>query len=217
MADTDPETAENEAARAGPVDMQVHSVAGTGVPIPGDDIDTDQILPARFMKEVTFENMADYLFYDARRDDDGKFNDHPLNRFEGASIAVINSNFGCGSSREHAPQAMMRWGIDGVVGESYAEIFRDNCKSLGIPAVTADHETVTTLQEWIENNPDGRVEVDVVDEVVRYGDRTVDVDVDDAMREALVEGIWDTTELMYRNLDRVRETAAGLPYVESAD
>ena len=216
MSDTDP-TATGTDDRAGPADMRVRSVAGTGVPLPGDDVDTDQILPARFMKEVTFQNMADYLFYDARRDDDGEFNDHPLNRFEGASIAVVNSNFGCGSSREHAPQAMMRWGVDGVVGESYAEIFRDNCKSLGVPAVTADHEAVTRLQEWVEDNPDGRVEVDIADEVVRYGGRTVDVGVDDAMREALVEGIWDTTELMYRNLDRVQETAAGLPYVERVE
>jgi 3-isopropylmalate/(R)-2-methylmalate dehydratase small subunit len=108
---------------------------------------------------------------------------------------------------------MMRWGVDGVVGESYAEIFRDNCKSLGIPAVTADHDTVTDLQEWIEANPDGEIEIDVVESAVRYGGRTVDVAVDDAMREALVEGIWDTTELMYRNLPEVERTAADLPYV----
>jgi len=195
----------------------ITEVGGTGVPIPGDDIDTDQILPARFMKEVTFDNMADYLFYDARRDDDGEFNDHPLNRFEGASIAVINSNFGCGSSREHAPQAMMRWGVDGIVGESYAEIFRDNCKSLGIPAVTTDHETVTELQEWIENNPDGDINIDVENEEVTYGETTIDVDIDDAMKEALVEGIWDTTALMYSNRSKVEETVAGLPYVEGDD
>ena len=198
-------------------DQHITDVSGTGVPIPGDDVDTDQILPAKFMKEVTFDNMADYLFYDARRDDDGEFNDHPLNRFEGASIAVVNSNFGCGSSREHAPQAMMRWGIDGVVGESYAEIFRDNCKSLGIPAVTTDHETVVELQEWIEANPDGDVEIDVEGETVTYGDTTIDVDVDDAMREALVEGIWDTTALMYSNRSKVDETVADLPYVEGDD
>ena len=195
----------------------ITEVGGTGVPIPGDDIDTDQILPARFMKEVTFDNMADYLFYDARRDDDGEFNDHPLNRFEGASIAVINSNFGCGSSREHAPQAMMRWGVDGIVGESYAEIFRDNCKSLGIPAVTTDHETVVELQEWIEANPDGNIDIDVENEEVTYGDTTIDVDIDDAMQEALVEGIWDTTALMYSNRSKVEETVAGLPYVEGDD
>ncbi|GAA0543046.1 3-isopropylmalate dehydratase small subunit [Halorubrum ejinorense] len=198
-------------------DQHITDVSGTGVPIPGDDVDTDQILPAKFMKEVTFDNMADYLFYDARRDDDGEFNDHPLNRFEGASIAVVNSNFGCGSSREHAPQAMMRWGIDGVVGESYAEIFRDNCKSLGIPAVTTDHEAVVELQEWIEANPDGDIEVDVEGETVTYGDTVIDVDVDDAMREALVEGIWDTTALMYSNRSKVDETVADLPYVEGDD
>jgi 3-isopropylmalate/(R)-2-methylmalate dehydratase small subunit len=200
---------------SGPEEMQVTDVSGTGVPIPGDDIDTDQILPARFMKEVTFDNMADYLFYDARRDEDGEMNDHPLNRFEGASIAVLNSNFGCGSSREHAPQAMMRWGIDGIVAESYAEIFRDNCKSLGIPAVTADHETVATLQEWIEDNPEGDIDIDVESETVHYDDRTIDVDIDTAMKEALVEGIWDTTALMYSNRPDVEETADQLPYVES--
>ena len=198
-------------------DQHITDVSGTGVPIPGDDVDTDQILPAKFMKEVTFDNMADYLFYDARRDDDDGFNDHPLNRFEGASIAVVNSNFGCGSSREHAPQAMMRWGIDGVIGESYAEIFRDNCKSLGIPAVTTDHETVVELQEWIEANPDGDIDIDVEAKTVTYGDTTIDVDIDGAMREALVDGIWDTTALMYSNRSKVDATVDGLPYVEGDD
>jgi 3-isopropylmalate/(R)-2-methylmalate dehydratase small subunit len=193
----------------------ITEVGGTGVPIPGDDIDTDQILPARFMKEVTFDNMADYLFYDARRDEDGEFNDHPLNRFEGASIAVVNTNFGCGSSREHAPQAMMRWGVDGVVGESFAEIFADNCKSLGIPAVTASHEAVTDLQEWIEDNSDGEIEIDVEEETVTYGDTVIEGEIDDAMKEALVDGIWDTTTLMYSNLSKVEETASKLPYVNS--
>ena len=197
-------------------DQHITEVAGTGVPIPGDDIDTDQILPARFLKEVTFENMAEYLFYDVRRDDEGNFNDHPLNRFDGASIAVVNSNFGCGSSREHAPQAMMRWGIDGVVGESFAEIFRDNCKSLGIPAITASHEEVTALQEWIEANPDGEIGIDVEAEAVRYDDTVIEGHIDHAMKEALVDGIWDTTALMYSNLAKVERTAVELPYVEAA-
>jgi len=193
----------------------ITEVGGTGVPIPGDDIDTDQILPARFMKEVTFDNMADYLFYDARREGDGEFNEHPLNRFEGANIAVVNTNFGCGSSREHAPQAMMRWGIDGVVGESFAEIFADNCKSLGIPAITASHEDVTDLQEWIEANPDGDIEIDVATETVTYGDTVIEGEIDDAMKEALVEGIWDTTTLMYSNLSKVEQTASKLSYVDA--
>jgi 3-isopropylmalate/(R)-2-methylmalate dehydratase small subunit len=195
-------------------EMHITEVGGTGVPIPGDDVDTDQILPARFMKEVTFDNMAEYLFYDARRDADGEFNDHPLNRFDGASVAVVNANFGCGSSREHAPQAMMRWGVDGVVGESFAEIFRDNCKSLGIPAITADHDEVVALQEWIEANPDGEIAIDVEAETVTYGDTVVEGDIDDALQEALVDGIWDTTTLMYSNMSKVERTAADLPYVE---
>ncbi len=194
-------------------DNHITEVGGTGVPIPGDDIDTDQILPARFMKEVTFDNMADYLFYDARRDDADEFNDHPLNRFEGANIAVVNKNFGCGSSREHAPQAMMRWGVDGVVGESFAEIFADNCKSLGIPAITASYEEVTDLQEWIEANPDGTVEIDVEAETVTYGETVIEGEIDNSMKEALIEGIWDTTALMYSNLSKVEETASKLPYV----
>jgi 3-isopropylmalate/(R)-2-methylmalate dehydratase small subunit len=197
-------------------EQHITEVSGTGVPIPGDDVDTDQILPARFLKEVTFENMGEYLFYDVRRDDDGSLNDHPLNVYDDASIAVVNSNFGCGSSREHAPQAMMRWGIDGVVGESFAEIFRDNCKSIGIPAVTADRETVNELQSWIEANPDGEIEIDVESSVVRYDDREIGVEIDDGMREALVEGIWDTTALMYSNLSKVERVAADLPYVEEA-
>jgi 3-isopropylmalate/(R)-2-methylmalate dehydratase small subunit len=195
-------------------DQRVPAVDGSGVPIYGDDVDTDQILPARFMKETSFENMADYLFYDARRDDDGELNDHPLNRFEDAEIAVVNQNFGMGSSREHAPQAMLRWGIEGIVGESFAEIFRDNCKSLGIPAATADHETVTSLQQWVEDHPQGDVHIDVQVETVTYGETTVDVDIDDAMQDALLQGIWDTTALMQSNAESVRETVAGLPYVE---
>jgi len=198
-------------------EQHITAVSGTGVPIPGDDIDTDQILPARFLKEVTFDNMAEYLFYDVRRTDDGSLNDHPLNRFEGASIAVVNSNFGCGSSREHAPQAMMRWGVDGVVGESFAEIFQDNCKSLGIPAITASHDEVAPLQEWIEANPDGEIEIDVERETVRYDDTTIEGSIDHAMKKALVDGIWDTTALMYSNLSKVERTAAGLPYVTSVE
>jgi 3-isopropylmalate/(R)-2-methylmalate dehydratase small subunit len=195
-------------------DQHITAVGGSGVPIPGDDVDTDQILPARFLKEVTFDNMAEYLFYDVRRDEDGALNDHPLNRYTEANIAVVNSNFGCGSSREHAPQAMMRWGIDGVVGESFAEIFRDNCKSLGIPAITASHEEVTALQEWIEDNPDGEIGIDVESEAVRYGDTVIEGSIDRAMKEALVDGIWDTTALMYSNMSKVERTAGDLPYVE---
>ena len=193
----------------------VERVAGTAIPLRGDDIDTDQIVPARFLKEVTFDEMGKHAFHDARRDEDGNWNDHPFNRsaFAGARILVVNDNFGCGSSREHAPQALLRWGIRGIVGESFAEIFADNCASLGVPTVTADHETVEKLQSFVEDDPTAGVEIDVRRERVVYDGREISVGIDDSTQEALVEGRWDTTTLMRANLDDVRETAANLPYV----
>jgi 3-isopropylmalate/(R)-2-methylmalate dehydratase small subunit len=138
-------------------------------------------------------------------------------RFQDANVMVVNANFGCGSSREHAPQALQRWGIDAIVGESFAEIFAGNCLALGIPTVTADHETINDLQQWVDDNPGDEIEVDVAAEVVRYGGDEIGVAVDDAQRQALVEGIWDTTALMKANERAIRETADSLPYVESAD
>ncbi|MDZ7745541.1 MAG: 3-isopropylmalate dehydratase small subunit [Halobacteriales archaeon] len=190
-------------------------VTGTGIPVRGDDIDTDQIVPARFLKEITFDDMGEYAFYDARRDDEGNLNDHPFNEYLGANILVVNDNFGCGSSREHAPQALMRWGIRGIVGESFAEIFRDNCKSLGIPTVTADTDTVDALQSFIESNPDAGIEVDIEDERIVYDDAEIGVRVDSSMKEALVEGKWDTTALMYQNLPETRRVANELPYIDA--
>ncbi|WP_254841363.1 3-isopropylmalate dehydratase small subunit [Natronomonas marina] len=197
----------------------VEYVAGTGIPVRGNDIDTDQIIPARFMKVVTFDGLGEFAFFDQRFHDDDTEKDHPFNeeQYQDANVMVVNANFGCGSSREHAPQALVRWGIDAIVGESFAEIFAGNCLALGVPTVTADADTVETLQEWVEENPDGDLEVDVADETVTYGGRTVDVEVDDAQRKALVEGIWDTTALMKSNADAVERTAESLPYVDAPE
>ncbi|AHG04578.1 isopropylmalate isomerase [Halobacterium sp. DL1] len=200
---------------SGPADT-VREVSGTGVPVRGNDIDTDQIIPARFLKVVTFDGLGQFAFFDQRFTDDDEQKDHPFNeeRYQGASVLAVNANFGCGSSREHAPQALMRWGIDAVVGESFAEIFAGNCLALGIPTVTADAEDVQALQDWIAANPDDEVEVDVAAEEIRYGDTTVDATVDDAQRRALVDGVWDTTALMGSNEQAVRETRASLPYTD---
>ncbi|MDS0298825.1 3-isopropylmalate dehydratase small subunit [Halogeometricum sp. S1BR25-6] len=198
---------------------EVDYVSGTGIPIRGNDIDTDQIIPARFMKVVTFDGLGQFAFFDLRFDDDDDPKEHPMNedRFKDSSVMVVNANFGCGSSREHAPQALMRWGIDAIVGESFAEIFAGNCLALGIPTVTADHETVSELQAWVEENPHGEIDVDIEAETVTYGGQTVDVTVDDAQRKALVDGVWDTTALMKSNAGAVREKAASLPYIASDD
>ncbi|RQG93034.1 3-isopropylmalate dehydratase small subunit [Natrarchaeobius halalkaliphilus] len=194
---------------------EVDSASGSGVPIRGNDIDTDQIIPARFMKVVTFDGLGEFAFFDLRFDENDDLKEHPMNeeRFQDSSVMVVNSNFGCGSSREHAPQALMRWGIDALIGESFAEIFAGNCLALGIPTVTADSETIGELQEWVEANPDGELEIDVEAETVTYGGQTIDVTVDDAQRKALVEGVWDTTALMKSNAGEVRKTARDLPYV----
>jgi 3-isopropylmalate/(R)-2-methylmalate dehydratase small subunit len=192
----------------------VRRVTGTGVPVRGDDIDTDQIVPARFLKEVTFDRMGEYAFYDARRGADGELNDHPFNTFQGASVLVVNDNFGCGSSREHAPQALARWGVRAVVGESFAEIFADNCTAIGLPTVTVSGTAARELQDFVEDDPDAGIEVDVAEERVVYDGREVDAAVDPSTKEALVEGIWDTTAVMRTNLPETRDVARSLPYVE---
>ena len=194
-------------------DKVVSQVQGPGVPVRGNDIDTDQIVPARFLKEVTFDNMGEYAFYDVRRDDDGTLNDHPFNRYPNANILVVNENFGCGSSREHAPQALMRWGIDGLIGESFAEIFAGNCQALGLPTATADHETVKWIMAQVEADPTLELTIDVEAETITVGDETVDVTINDSQREALLQGIWDTTALMKSYMDEVEQTAEQLPYL----
>jgi 3-isopropylmalate/(R)-2-methylmalate dehydratase small subunit len=195
----------------------VERVRGTGIPIRGNDVDTDQIIPARFLKAVTFDGLGQFAFFDQRFDDEDEPKPHPMNedRFRDASVMVVNANFGCGSSREHAPQALLRWGIDAIVGESFAEIFAGNCLALGVPTVTADADTVRSLQDYVDANPSAELALDVAGERLRYGDRTVAVEIPDARRRALVDGTWDTTALLRSNADAVRETAASLPYVET--
>ena len=195
---------------------EVDHVSGTGIPLRGNDIDTDQVIPARFMKVVTFDGLGEFAFFDQRFDDEDNPKDHPMNeeRFQDANIMVVNNNFGCGSSREHAPQALMRRGIDALIGESFAEIFAGNCLALGIPTVTADHETIDALQRWVDDNPDGEIEIDVDSETITYGSNEISVTVDDGQRKALVDGIWDTTALMKANQQAIRATAADLPYVD---
>lgn len=200
-----------------PQSTTIETVAGLGVPVRGNDIDTDRIIPARFMKEVTFDNMGQYAFYDARRNDDGSLNDHPFNRFPDARLLVVNQNFGCGSSREHAPQALMRWGIAGCIGESFAEIFAGNCQALGMPTATADPEVIAWLMDHIEEEPDAEITLDVEQEIATVSGRTLPVTIDDAQQEALLNGIWDTTALMKSYLDDVQKTAQQLPYLNAFD
>lgn len=194
----------------------IMEVRGSGIPVRGNDIDTDQIIPARYLKAITFDGLGEYAFFDQRFDEDGNRNEHPFNQgqYQGASILVVNSNFGCGSSREHAPQALMRWGIDGIVGASFAEIFAGNCLALGIPTVSVSPDDAEALQEWVAANPREEIVVDVAGESVMYDDAELSASVDEGQRKALVDGIWDTTALLRSNPEAVKETARQLPYID---
>jgi 3-isopropylmalate/(R)-2-methylmalate dehydratase small subunit len=189
----------------------ITSVTGRGLPLRGDDLDTDRIMPARFLRAVTFEGLEGHLFEDDRATDPG----HPFDdaRYRGASILVVNSNFGCGSSREHAPQGLARYGIRAIVGESFSEIFLGNSAVLGVPCLTADAAAIRSLQDLIERAPDTQIEVRVDTGVVSAGPLTIRGDLPHALRDAFVSGQWNPTALLLDRFDEVRAVAARLPYV----
>lgn len=194
---------------------KIQQVTGTAVYIPGTDIDTDRIIPARFMKCVTFDGLGAYLFHDARVDENGVKKGHPLDdpRFAGASIMLSNANFGCGSSREHAPQALAKHGIRAIVAESFAEIFFGNATTLGMPCVSASHEDVEKLARAVEARPDATVTVDLVAGTVSAGDVTVRATIKSAARDALVNGEWDPIAQLLDGAEQTRKVAAELPYL----
>ncbi len=184
---------------------KVTQVAGTAVHVPGQDIDTDRIIPARFMKCVTFDGLGEFAFYDVRKNADGTDRPHPLNdeRFKGASILLSGANFGCGSSREHAPQALYRFGFRAVIAESFAEIFFGNCTTLGIPCVTASAQDIQVLANEIARNPKLEVTVDLTEEKVFFEDEEMPVSVLHSAREALTTGQWDPIAALLENRDKV--------------
>jgi 3-isopropylmalate/(R)-2-methylmalate dehydratase small subunit len=184
---------------------KITAVAGRAVPVPGSDIDTDRIIPARFMKCVTFDDLGQYAFFDARFDESGNPKGHPLDdpRFQGASILLSGVNFGCGSSREHAPQSLYRFGFRGVIAESFAEIFFGNCTTLGIPCACASAADLATIMAAVEADPSLVVEIDVENRMVRYGDRSVPVSIPGSAHEALTEGRWDPIADLLANADAV--------------
>lgn len=197
--------------------IPITRVTGRPIPLRGNDIDTDRIIPARFMKAVTFDGMGQYAFHDARFDSAGRavghVMDHPGFAAKGPRVAVVNKNFGCGSSREHAPQALLRWGIKALVGESFADIFFDNCTALGIPCVTASAADVEALMAAVEEEPDNDLLVDLEVMTATYRGRTYAVTLPPDARARLLDGSWDATRSLVQALDAVRETAARLPYV----
>jgi 3-isopropylmalate/(R)-2-methylmalate dehydratase small subunit len=199
--------------------VKITAICGTAVPIRGNDIDTDRIIPARYLKEPTFVRMGDYPFFDERFDPSGKKKDHPLNdpEYRGASILFVNKNFGCGSSREHAPQALYRFGIKAIVGESFAAIFAGNCTMMGLPAVVVGAKEIDQLIKSVEENPRTEYSVDLQSKTISYGNQKLRFDMPETYRTALTQGYWDSTALLRANLDQVKRTAAKLPYMRGFD
>lgn len=187
-------------------------ISGKGIPLVGNDIDTDRIIPARFLRCVTFDGLGEQVFADDRRSSEGK---HPfdLPEYQEASILVVNGNFGCGSSREHAPQAIARWGIKAIVGESFAEIFFGNCVAMGIPCVTTTSANIKSIQNLLQQNPDINMTVDLADLQVQCGRYNTAVKIGSGAKQMLVTGKWDTCNLLTKNTAEIQETSKKLPYL----
>jgi 3-isopropylmalate/(R)-2-methylmalate dehydratase small subunit len=196
----------------------IQQVAGRGLPLGGDDIDTDRIIPARFMKCVTFEGLGQYAFHDERFDADGRKKEHPLNDdvYSGAEILIVNRNFGCGSSREHAPQSLMGFGFRAFIGESFAEIFAGNCTALGLPAVTLPHEEVSRLMKLVAEKPTSEITIYLKEKSITAADVQFSCDIPESYRQALINGTWDSTNLLLTGRDDIMKLEKSLPYRFSA-
>jgi 3-isopropylmalate/(R)-2-methylmalate dehydratase small subunit len=191
--------------------QRIVGVEGRGIPLRGNDIDTDRIMPARYLRVVSFEGLEHHLFEDDRKSDP----QHPFNdpRYRGATILVVNANFGCGSSREHAPQGLVRSGIRAIVGESFSEIFQGNSAMLGIPCFAADRGSIGKLQELIERTPDALLNADVASGTINAGALRLQATVPAALRDGFVSGQWDPTSMLLDRFEEVRAVANRLPYI----
>jgi len=196
---------------------KITRIAGRAVHVPGNDIDTDRIIPARFMKCVTFDGLGEYLFFDMRRNADGSEKPHPLNdpAHKGASILLSGMNFGCGSSREHAPQALQKHGIRAVIAEGFAEIFLGNSTTLGMPCVTASRADIGRIAAAVGADPSVEVVVDVAKERVSFAGQTVPVSVRDSVRDALVNGRWDPIGELIEGAGEAARVASQLRYMSA--
>jgi 3-isopropylmalate/(R)-2-methylmalate dehydratase small subunit len=168
------------------------------------------------MKELTFDSLGQYSFYDQRFDSSGKETDHPFNapRHRGAAILLVNKNFGCGSSREHAPQALMRWGIRAVVGESFAEIFAGNCSAIGVPTLTVGSQAIEQLMTLVEDKPDTELRIDLESRTLQAGETRLSFSLPESQATVLLNGTWDTTTTLLEGLKEIQALAARLPYVK---
>ena len=194
---------------------RISLVTGTALPLPGNNIDTDRNTPARFLRSVTFDGLEHHLFEDDRAQVEAQGGTHPIAdaRFAAATILVVNANFGCGSSREHAPQAIRRRGIQAVIGHSFSEIFFGNSVALGLPCVSVDAETAEALQQIVQNDPSATLKVDLASLRVGAAGSTWPLAIPATARDAFLNGTWDATGMLLDDYSAVEAVAARLPYV----
>jgi 3-isopropylmalate/(R)-2-methylmalate dehydratase small subunit len=200
--------------RTEPHGRRIETVTGRALPLRGDDFDTDRIMPARFLKSVTFDGLERHVFADDRAQASAAGLVHPFDNpaFRGAAVLLVNRNFGCGSSREHAPQGLHRWGVRAIVGESFSEIFQGNCLALGVPCLTLDAEAVEALMRGVESDPTTEVAADVAALQARAGRDVFQARLPASLRAAFLDGTWDATGLLLDGYDEVRAVEARLPY-----
>tara|TARA_B100000700_G_C14800690_1_gene740424 strand:- start:301 stop:930 length:630 start_codon:yes stop_codon:yes gene_type:complete len=193
---------------------KVELIIGKGIVLRGDDIDTDRIIPARFLKCVSFRNLGEQVFADDREESQGN---HPFDKaiYKDASILVVNDNFGCGSSREHAPQALMRWGIRGIIGQSFAEIFYGNCLALGIPCATSSSEVIKQIQDNIENFPNELLNLNLHSISINKNNKNWKLQIEKGPLEMLKSGRWDATSQLISNSNKVNDIKRSLPYLNN--
>ena len=193
---------------------RISKISGKGVYVKGNDIDTDRIIPARFLKCVTFDELGPALFYDVRFDSDGSSLNHPLDapQHAGAEILISDANFGCGSSREHAPQAIQKFGLKAVIAESFAEIFHGNCTTLGIPCVVMDKQDRARLAELIAADPEAELIIDIADLKVICANNIFSISMKSSAREALLSANYDPLDTLMRSFDKIDQTAQRLGY-----
>jgi 3-isopropylmalate/(R)-2-methylmalate dehydratase small subunit len=194
---------------------KILEVTGTCVPAAGDDVDTDRIIPARYLKCVTFEGLGEFLFYDVRFDENGRPKNFPLNdaRFAGATILIAGRNFGCGSSREHAPQAIYRHGFRAIVAESFAEIFFGNATTLGLPCVTVSRHDLGRIRNIVESEPKSEMTINLAKETIRLGSDEFAASILPSARDALINGRWDPIAKLLEARASVEQRVGQMPYM----